>query len=176
MRQVGSRTAHRNPWFSVEHREYESASGERYPYFMVCRPDSVLVAARDDGRFVLVELPRATMGGALSLEFPQGGVSAGESPEAAARREAQEEAGLRLTGLRHVTTFAESNGFATSSCHVFLADVTGAGPTDRDPFELGLTVRRLSWAELRELAATGGVRDSATLAAMAVIGARGDVD
>uniref|UniRef100_A0AAU3GR19 NUDIX hydrolase n=1 Tax=Streptomyces sp. NBC_01401 TaxID=2903854 RepID=A0AAU3GR19_9ACTN len=175
MRQISSSTAHRNPWFTVEHRQYETASGTRHPYFMVCRPDSVLVAPRqDDGRYVLVELDRPTMGGARSLEFPQGGLAVDESPEEAARREVREETGLELTGLRHLTTFAESSGFATSSCHAFVAEVSGAGEPDPDPFEAGLTVRRFSWSRLRELVAAGAVQDSATLAALAVMGASGD--
>jgi ADP-ribose pyrophosphatase len=174
MRQISCSTAHQNSWFTVEHRQYETASGTRHPYFMVCRPDSVLVAPLQDGRYVLVELSRPTMGGARSLEFPQGGLTGDEPPEAAARREVREETGLELTGVRQLATFAESNGFATSSCHVFLADVSGAGEPDRDPFEAGLAVRRFSWAQLRELVAAGAIRDSATLAALAVMGASGD--
>jgi ADP-ribose pyrophosphatase len=174
MRQISSSTVHQNPWFTVEHRQYETASGTRHPYFMVCRSDSVLVAARQDGQYVLVELDRPTMGGARSLEFPQGGLAGDESLEAAARREVREETGLELTSVRHLATFAESNGFATSSCHAFVADVTGLGKPDRDPFEAGLDVRRLSWSRLRELAAAGVIQDSATLAALAVIGASGD--
>lgn len=174
MRQISSRTVHRNPWFTVEHRQYETARGTRHPYFMVCRPDSVLVAPRQDGRYVLVELSRPTLGGARSLEFPQGGMAEDESPEAAARREVREETGLELTGIRHLATFAESSGFATSSCHAFLADVTGTVQPDRDPFEAGLDVHRLSWSRLRELTAAGAIEDSATLAALAVMGASGD--
>ena len=174
MRQISSSTAHANPWFTVEHRQYETTTGTRHPYFMVCRPDSVLVAPRDGDHWVLVELFRPTMGCAPSLEFPQGGLAADESPEAAARREVHEETGLELACVRPLTTFAESNGFATSSCHVFVADVCGAGEPDRDPFEAGMRVRRFSWSQLRELVAAGAVQDSATLAALTVIGASGD--
>jgi ADP-ribose pyrophosphatase len=174
MRQISSSTAHHNPWFTVEHRQYESDNGASHPYFVVCRPDSVLVAPRQDGRYVLVELDRPTMGGARSLEFPQGGLAGPESPEAAARREVREETGLELTGLRRLATFAESSGFATSSCHVFVADVGGVGETDRDPFEAGMDVRLLTWSQLRALVAADAIQDSATLAALAVIGASGD--
>jgi 8-oxo-dGTP pyrophosphatase MutT (NUDIX family) len=176
MREISSGTAHRNPWFTVEHRQYESADGTRHPYFMVCRPDSALVVARQEGQYVLIELARPTMGGRRSMEFPQGGVAPGESLEAAARREVREETGLELTGLRPVATFAESNGFATSSCHVFRAEIAGVGESTPDPFEAGLSVHRLSWTQLRRLVRDGVVQDSATLAAMAVIGAADDAD
>ncbi|WP_028049619.1 NUDIX domain-containing protein [Cellulomonas sp. URHD0024] len=173
MHLVSTSTSHSNPWFTVERRQYESESGTRHPYFMVCRPDSVLVAARRDGRYVLVEQSRPTMDGARSLEFPQGSLSGDESPDVAARREVREETGLELAGLRHVGTFAESNGFATSSCHAFVAEVGGVGEPDRDLFEADMEMHLLSWPRLRELVAAGAVRDSATLAALALIEARG---
>lgn len=174
MLQVSSRTEHRNPWFTVEHRQYETERGARHPYFVVCRPDSVLVVPRQDGRYVLVELTRPTMGGLRSLEFPSGGMAEGESEEAAARREVREETGLELAGIRHLATFAESNGFATSSCHVFVADVSGVVAPDRDTFEADLTVHRFTWSQLGQLVAAGVIGDSATLAALAVMGASGN--
>ncbi|WP_327233992.1 NUDIX hydrolase [Streptomyces sp. NBC_01317] len=169
MREIGSETVHRNPWFSVLRKRYEDGVGDRHAYFMVSKPDSVLVVVRHEDRFVVVDLPRQTFGGARSVEFPQGGIEAGESPESAARREVLEETGLRVTDLRHLGTFAESSGFSTTSCHAYSARaVAEAGATDRDPFEESMTVRTLSWPELRQLARDGGIQDSATLAALAL--------
>ncbi|MDX3663114.1 NUDIX domain-containing protein [Streptomyces sp. ID05-26A] len=174
MLQISSRTEHTNPWFTVEHREYETERGARHPYFVVCRSDSVMVVPRQGEHYVLVELTRPVLGGLRSLEFPCGGTADGETPEEAARREAREEAGLELTGVRHLGTFAESNGFATSSCHVFVADVAGTVAADRDVFEADLAVHRYTWAQLGQLVAAGGIGDSSTLAALALMGASGD--
>ena len=179
MRETGSETVHRNPWFTVVRRRYEGERGERYDYFMVSKPDSVLVVVRHGRRFVLVDLERPTFDGARSLEFPQGGIEKGESPSSAAAREVLEETGLRLTGLRPLGVFAECSGFATTSCHVFLADAGGPGPADPvvvDPFEATLRVRLLSWDELGGLARTGGIQDSATLAALAMVREPSDAD
>jgi ADP-ribose pyrophosphatase len=170
MREIGSETVHRNPWFSILRKRYEDGAGDRHTYFMVSKPDSVLVVVRCAEGFVVVDLARQTFGGARSVEFPQGGIEAGESPEAAARREVLEETGLRVTELRRLGTFAESSGFSTTSCHAYSASaVAEAGPTDRDPFEKSMTVRTMSWQELRELARSGGIQDSATLAALALV-------
>ncbi|MFK0097249.1 NUDIX domain-containing protein [Streptomyces sp. NPDC091040] len=175
MRELNRETVHRNPWFSVVRRDYEGEAGDPHPYFMVSKPDSVLVVVRlEDGRVVLVDLPRPTFDGAPSLEFPQGGIEEGESPEAAAHREVLEETGLRLTGLRRVGSFAESSGFATTSCHVFVGDAAGQGDASPDVFERDLRLRTASWPELRESVRAGRVPDSATLAAMALIEVAGD--
>ncbi|MFE9765031.1 NUDIX hydrolase [Streptomyces sp. NPDC005808] len=176
MREIGSETVHGNPWFSILRKRYEDHVGGRHTYFMVSKPDSVLVVVRWAERYVLVDLPRQTFGGARSVEFPQGGIEPGESPEDAARREVLEEVGLKLEELRHLGTFAESSGFSTTSCHAYsAAAVAEAHPTDRDPFEESMTVRTMSWKELRELARDGGIQDSATLAALALIEVRSDV-
>ncbi len=175
MRELTRETVHRNPWFSVVLKRYQGDAGDTHQYFMVSKPDSVLVVAyHDDGQVVLIDLPRPTFDGAHSLEFPQGGIEEGESPESAAHREVLEETGLRVTGLRRVASFAESSGFATTSCHVFVGDAIGQGETARDVFERDIRVRTLSWSELRESVRSGRVLDSATLAAMALIEVAGD--
>lgn len=55
------------------------------------------------------------------LEAIAGRIDAGESPEAAARREAQEEAGLRVTDLRAVANYYPSPGAFTEYLYSFLA-------------------------------------------------------
>ncbi|MFG2598031.1 NUDIX hydrolase [Streptomyces sp. NPDC048462] len=174
MREIGSETVHRNPWFSVLRKRYEDTGGARHAYYMVTKRDSVLVAVRHGDGFVVVDLPRPTFDGARSVEFPQGGIEEGESAEDAAVREVLEETGLRVTGLRHLATFAESSGFATTSCHAFTADAAGGGGTGRDAFEADMTTRTLTWRELRALARAGGIQDSATLAALALLEAAAD--
>jgi len=175
MRELNRETVHRNPWFSVVRKDYQGEAGDTHQYFMVSKPDSVLVVVRrDDGHVVLVDLPRPTFDGAHSLEFPQGGIEEGESPESAAHREVLEETGLRITRLRRVASFAESSGFATTSCHVFVGDAVGQGEAAPDAFERDLRVRTSSWSELRESVRSGRVLDSATLAAMTLIEVAGD--
>lgn len=63
------------------------------------------------------------------LEPVAGRVDAGESPEAAARREAWEEAGLRLLGLEHMTSHYCSPGCSTEfyHCYLGLADLPETG-------------------------------------------------
>jgi ADP-ribose pyrophosphatase len=60
------------------------------------------------------------------LEAIAGAMKPGEKPEEVARREAMEEAGLRLTELRHVTSFLPSCGAVTEELHVYVAPVDAA--------------------------------------------------
>lgn len=174
MLEIAAESVHSNPWFTVECRTYRAPDGDEHRYFMVRKPDSVLAVVRRDTGYVMVELDRPTLGGLRSTEFPQGGVEPGEEPGAAVRREVLEETGLTLTDVRAVGAFAESNGMATSYCHVFTARAAGEGPVARDAFEQGMALRVLAMAEIRALARSGGVTDSATLAALALTGTEDD--
>ena len=64
------------------------------------------------------------------LEPVAGHVDAGEAPEDAARREAQEEAGLTLRALEHISSHYCSPGCSTEffHCYLGLVDLTQAGP------------------------------------------------
>jgi nudix-type nucleoside diphosphatase (YffH/AdpP family) len=85
---------------------------------------------------LLVRQTRAPMlhaaGEPSALEAIAGLIDDGEAPEASARREALEEAGLKLTALEHVTRAWTMPGLSTERMDVFLAryslaDRRGAG-------------------------------------------------
>ena len=62
-------------------------------------------------------------------EIVAGMIDDGETPEAAARREAYEETGLRLTRLEPISRYLTSPGAGPEEVHVFLGecDLAGAG-------------------------------------------------
>ncbi len=80
-------------------------------------------------------------------QLPGGGIDAGESPFAALNREAYEETGWHIAGLRHIGTYRrftfmpEYNLFAEKLCMIFLArPVRRMGP----PSEAG---HQAVWAD-----------------------------
>lgn len=89
-------------------------------YEVVRHADAVAVLAlNDQGEMLLVRQPRLAVG-RETLEAPAGLIDEGETPEQAARRELQEEAGLdgEMTLL---TRFYSSPGFCDEELHVFRA-------------------------------------------------------
>ena len=70
----------------------------------------------------------AMAGGSSGLEAPAGIIDPGEDGEACARREAFEEAGLRLGALEPLGRYWSSPGSTTEACELFLAPFA---PADR---------------------------------------------
>jgi ADP-ribose diphosphatase len=79
--------------FSVEVGRRKYPNGREHDIAIVRhRPSVVLIPFEEDGRVVLIKQYRAALDREL-WEFPAGGVGAGEAPDAAARRECEEEIG-----------------------------------------------------------------------------------
>jgi nudix-type nucleoside diphosphatase (YffH/AdpP family) len=101
--------------------------GEAYRREVVSRGQAACVLPYDAVRRVamLVRLPRAPLLLAgepgLLIEAPAGMIDAGETAEAAARREAMEETGVELRELEPVATCWSSPGLLDERIHLFLA-------------------------------------------------------
>lgn len=121
---------------------------------------------------LLVRLPRAPvlfMGAPCDFpEVPAGLRDDGEDPADCARREAEEEVGVRLGDVEeagHVWTMC---GVSTERMHLFLApyaaeDRTGAGGGLAEEHE-NITVLEVPLAELRDMADRNAIADMKTLA------------
>ena len=95
-------------------------------------------------------------------EIPAGRLEPGEAPEACARRELEEEAGVTAAELRRLTTIYTTPGFTDERIHLFLA--TGLdGGRQRPEADEFLEVHRLPWSRVLELMRRGEVVDGKTL-------------
>lgn len=59
------------------------------------------------------------------IETIAGVVDSGETPEETARREVQEETGLNISTLEHISTFYPSPGGSSERIHLFYSEVSG---------------------------------------------------
>lgn len=148
-------------------------SGETYNREVVSFGQAACVLPYDPDRKVaiVVRLPRAPLllhGVAANLiEAPAGMIGEGESAEETARREAMEEAGLRLTGLEAVATCWPSPGVLAERTHLFLApyrftDRVGPGGGLAQEHE-AISVEELALAQLWRWAEAGELQDLKTL-------------
>ena len=92
-------------------------------------PDAVAVVPLDDaGNIYLVRQHRTAVGRILH-EIPAGIIDRGESPMRTARRECEEEIGMRPKRLKKLCVTYHATGFSTGCIHIFLA--TGLIPVRR---------------------------------------------
>jgi len=96
------------------------------------------------------------------------GLTDGEAPAEAARREASEETGLKLRALEHVSQLWTMPGLSTERMDLFLAPYTEADRVGKGGGAEGehenITVVEISLAELARLADSGALDDMKTFA------------
>lgn len=125
----------------------------------------VLGAAGDpDPEVILLRQYRYAAGGVI-CEVPAGIIEPEESWEECARRELEEEAGVRAGTLVRMTTIHTTPGFTNEEIHLYAAFdlVPGETSTDSDEF---LEVVRMRLSAALELVRCGEISDAKTLVAL----------
>jgi nudix-type nucleoside diphosphatase (YffH/AdpP family) len=101
------------------------------------------------------------------LEACAGIVDPGETPEIAARREAEEEVGLKIGAMRSLGTILPSIGTTSEKMHLFVAEISDGDRTEPGggvPHEgEEIEVVELRLAELYAMARDGRLNDAKTL-------------
>lgn len=170
-RLVASELLHRGRFLEFRVDTVERADGRRAQRDVAVHPGAVAIVAVDpEGRVLFVRQYRHPAGRAL-LEIPAGTLDrdpasgATEDPDAAARRELEEETGYRAAGWERLTDFWTAPGFATERIFLYLAtDLSAAGPDRRTPDEdESLELVRLPWREAVAAAERGDIRDAKSL-------------
>jgi 8-oxo-dGTP pyrophosphatase MutT (NUDIX family) len=172
-RQLDSRIAYENAWLTVTEDTIEYPDGTTGIYGVVHKPDYALVIPLDGDRVHLVEQYRYPVAG-RHWEFPQGSLrdSLDATPEEVASVELAEETGLRAAALEVLGFLHDAYGVADNGFHVVLATGLTDGPVNREHTEQDM---RSAWFPLEEvwaMIADGRMTDSASVAALALLGRR----
>jgi ADP-ribose pyrophosphatase len=145
--------------------EVEEPGGVRGIREVVRHAGSVAaLPVHDDGRVVLVRQYRYPVDREV-WELPAGKLDGGESPEEGARRELEEEVGLRAGVLEALSVFYTTPGFCDETMHLFRATALSPvppRPEDDERIEVGT----FTLADAREMIRLGEIGEGKTLVAL----------
>jgi ADP-ribose pyrophosphatase len=133
---------------------------------IVEHPGSVSVVAVDDEGYVTLVRQLREPARARLIELPAGVVEEGEAPLETARRELEEETGLRRGDWRELARVWTSPGFLRESMHLFLAEGLERGEADPMPDE---DVELVRWPIETVASRLGEIEDAKTLAGLLLL-------
>ncbi len=146
-RVVDSTIVHKGHYLTFRIDTIERADGSRGTREIAGHPGAVAVLAIDEAdRVLLVRQYRVAVGEVL-LEIPAGTLEVDdaetiEDPDLAARRELEEETGMRAGTWRKLARFYTAPGFSSELMHLYLAtdltvaDLDRLGPDDDEHLRL----------------------------------------
>ena len=117
-----------------------------------------------DPTVLMLRQYRYAAGGPI-WEIPAGRLDQGEAPEACARRELREEAGVEAGRLDRLTTIWTTPGFTDEAIHLFWAADLKATAHAREPDEF-IEVLAKPLSEVLSLIRDGEIRDGKTVVAI----------
>jgi ADP-ribose pyrophosphatase len=122
---------------------------------------AAVVALTDNLEVVLVKQYRHPVGNFL-LELPAGKLEVGDSPEEAAARELEEEAGFQASQWTLLSTTYPAPGYCAEKLFIYLA--RGLKSVERRPdFDEEIEVVYLPFKEARKLVFSGEISDAKTI-------------
>lgn len=155
----------KTPLFSVKKVNLTFPDGKTRDYDLVDIQNAVTILPVDDeGLVYFVRQYRIGAGGFL-LELPAGKVEEGEEPLRTAEREVREETGMAARELIPLGEFYMTPGYANEYMYCYLAKGLQHDPLAPDSDEF-LDLVKIPLAQVKEMAATGEIRDSKSLAVL----------
>jgi ADP-ribose diphosphatase len=165
-RKLTEREVYRGSLISVATGTFETPGGDTFERDLVHHPGAVsIVPAVDEGTAVLmVRQYRAALDADL-LEIPAGKRDVpDEPPETTARRELEEEVGMRAGRLEKLAEFYNSPGFCDEHSWVYLAlDLEPTATSAHSPEEQHMTVERVPLDAVPQLIASGQLVDAKSI-------------
>jgi len=128
---------------------------------------SIVVPVLGRDKLVMVWNYRYAIQG-WELELPAGHIENGESPEACARRELEEETGYSASSWKRLGWFHPSPGMSSQKAYVHLARNLRDGSLHREPYEVGMEVKLLNLRDVYNQLWRGEIVHSPTASALGI--------
>lgn len=163
--QLTSREVYRGHFLEVRRDEVRLPDGKMAPREYVVHPGAVMIVPLlDDGRLLMERQFRYPVGQAM-IEFPAGKLDPGETIQACAARELEEETGFRAAEWARAGLIHPVIGYATEIIEVWFARGLHAGRRNLDEGEF-LDIFCASLDELDAWLREGRLTDSKTISGM----------
>jgi len=155
-----------NPWISVSHREVLTPAGTEGVYGVVHFKNHAVGVIPIDahGNTWLVKQTRYVFDES-TWEIPEGGVPFNEDPLIGAKRELEEEVGLRAESWEKLTSLSLSNSVTDETATVFVAKDLYQGTQALEETE-DITLKQLPIEEAIAMALDGRITDAISVAGL----------
>ena len=158
--------------FSVEVEKVTLPNGRETELAIVRHhPSVVLIPIQDDGRLVMIRQYRHALNRDI-WELPAGNVDGGESAEAAAARECEEEIGQVPTRVERLGSFYPTPGYCDEEMIFFRVSGLQPPPADsphRPDEDEDIETRVMPAAEAKAMVARGDIVDLKTAYALTLV-------
>jgi 8-oxo-dGTP pyrophosphatase MutT (NUDIX family) len=165
-RKVGEEVVYSGSRMQVVKATFEAPDGSTFTRDIIRHPGAVgVVPIVDEGTgALLVRQFRAPFARTI-LEIPAGLRDVpGEPPELTARRELEEEAGMRAGRMEHLCEFWNAAGGSDEITHVFMAlDLDPCDLSPQSVEEQHMTIERISLDDVPSMIASGALADAKTV-------------
>jgi 8-oxo-dGTP pyrophosphatase MutT (NUDIX family) len=175
-RRVSSKIVHTNPYWQVAEDNVIVPTGAPGKYYRVERTDFVtVIPLLDNNRKTMLvrqwryptqyrkTYPRKSH---YSWEFSAGGMDVGERPLSAAKREFEEETGMKAKRWKQIGSTYLANSMTAQRQFVFVALDLYPGVQQLEATEADMIVETVSLAEVRKMVATEKLQDGPTIIGM----------
>jgi len=165
-KKISSRTVYENDWMQVREDDVINPGGGRNLYGNVhFKNVAVAIVALDDANNTwLVGQDRYTLG-EYSWELPMGGAPLDERPLVAAKRELQEETGIRATNWEELIRLHTSNSITDELGIAYVATGLSFGETQFEETE-DLEIRKLPLDDAVQMVLDAQITDAISAAAL----------
>lgn len=157
-----------NQWHRYCLDQYTQTDGSLGSYYYIDMHGACgIIPLFEDGTTAVVRVQRYLLRRAL-WEFPIGGMEQGETPLDAARKELQQEAGLRAESWHELGSFAPYKGVSNELTHFFVARDLSETERELEPSE-DITVHRMPLDEARARILDQSVGDGQSMAGLVLL-------
>ncbi len=165
-KKLSSRTVYENGWMEVREDHVINPGGGRNDYgYVHFKNVAVAIIALDDANNTwLVGQDRYTLG-EYSWELPMGGAPLDEPPLMAAKRELEEETGIRAAHWKELMRLHTSNSITDELGFAYVATDLSFGDTKFEETE-DLAIRKLPLADAVQMVVDGEITDAICAAAL----------